>query len=147
MVANEVLAHRRDPRVGQLAQPGLGVVGISEDGRQEAANVTEEWVAAPCVREEVRGWLGVIEIRIWKDRRKALLLRVCGRQLADAVPVEVVRDVLAVVLRVDLPKRLQVLASDHLEPTVSPRVASEICDVEHPAHKRDDDAALKQSGS
>ena len=65
--------------------------------------------AVPRVRKEVRRGLRVVEIRVGEHGGEALLLGVGGRQLADAVAVEVLGYVLAVVLRVDLPEGLQVL--------------------------------------
>ncbi len=74
--------------------------------------------------------------------REALLLGVGGRQLADAIAVQMFRNVLAIVLRVNLPKGLQVLSRDHLQTAVAAWVAGEISDVENTAHERYDDATL-----
>lgn len=102
--------------------------------------------AAPCVGEQVGRGVGVVEVGVGEDRGKALLLCVSGRELADAVAVEVVGDVLPVVLRIDLPERLQVLPSHHLQAAIAPWMTREVRDVEHAAHEGDNDAALHASG-
>lgn len=90
--------------------------------------------AAPCVGEQVGRGVGVVEVGVGEDRGKALFLCVSRRELADAVAVEVVGDVLPVVLRVDLPERLQVLTSHHLQAAIAPWMTREVRDVEHAAH-------------
>ena len=96
----------------------------------------------PRVGKEVGRGLGVVEIRVGEHGREALLLSVGSRELADAVAVQMFRNVLAIVLRVNLPKGLQVLSRDHLQTAVAAGVPGEVRDVENAAHERDDDATL-----
>ena len=78
--------------------------GYLVNTRQRASGTHEHVTAVPRVRKEVSRGLRVVEIRVGEHGGETLFLGIGGRQLADAVAVEMVRDVLAVVLRVNLPK-------------------------------------------
>ena len=116
--------------------------GYLVNTRQRVSGTHEHVAAVPRVGKEVGRGLRVVEIRVGEHGGEALLLGVGGRQLADAIPVQMFRNVLAIVLRVNLPKGLQVLSRDHLQTAVAAWVAGEISDVENAAHERNDDATL-----
>ena len=109
VVPHEVFAGRSDEGVPESRQPSLSVVRIPGVGQQAGVRLGVVLVD------------GAVEHRVLRDD-----LHVGWAHLADLVVGHVIHDVASVVLGVNPPEHLQVVASSHLESAHSSWVSSEV---------------------